>query len=286
MVNMFMSFGDINYIQDRDGQIVLKEKPKLSWEYNHIRYYNIERIWGLVDGTDIELSPDQCQELEDFIINKRQEVGILKPGVDVDGNYLGIISVNDPRFHKIVTETPPTADEWIWDFTKDKWSIPYYFNEEGLVCSKESSVGFTFVIPPVAIRPFVAIWNKDTSEWTLHDYDKIWETVIRNRLALECFVDCMSTLLINQNKTEVNTVFESIFAQLKLATDDNVKPMLSDYEQFVQKINDPTITPTEILESIYVHKQKISKDNIYKLNVNVLEKLLIIFNSNHNDIFF
>jgi len=170
MINMFMSFDNIHYVQDKDGQIVLDEKPRLSWDYNHIRYYNVEKIFGLIDGVDIPLSSEQCIELDNFITQKRLETGILKPCVDSEGNYLGIINIDREEVHEVIMQSPPTQDDWIWDFDQGIWRRQYFYTAEKAYTRKNDpfAVGFTFEPLPINME-FVYELDLENNKWNIKE---------------------------------------------------------------------------------------------------------------------
>lgn len=170
MINMFMSFDGNHYVQDSNGQIILNEKPSLSWEYNHIRYYTAEKVWGLVDGEDIDLSAEQCDELENFILYKRRERGILKPCIDSEGNFLGVINIDDRRVHEVLPTSPPTPEDWVWDFDQKIWRRQYFYTHEKTYTRKNdpSAVGFTFEPLPRNME-FVYELDLETHKWNIKD---------------------------------------------------------------------------------------------------------------------
>lgn len=152
--NMFMWFLQGNYIQDDNGQIILKEKPVLSWEYDYIRYYNAEKVFGLTEGNDIPLTQEQCDELDSFIIEKRKQVGILKMFVDSQGNYLGLKNIEDPDLdpdvHSTVALAPPNGDDWIWNYEENQWKRQYFYKADNTYTRKDdpNAIGFTFEPKP------------------------------------------------------------------------------------------------------------------------------------------
>ena len=182
---MFMSFNGDHYIQDENGQIILEEKPILSWEYNHIRYYNAEKVFGLINGVDIPLSKEQCDELDNFILEKREEVGILKPCVDSEGVFLGVINIEDQRVREVVLTTPPTQEDWVWDFDKKIWRRQYFYTLENTYTQKNdpAAVGFTFEPLPKNMN-FVYELDVENNKWNIKQTSealaKVKETVSKN----------------------------------------------------------------------------------------------------------
>ena len=169
MINMFMSFDDIHYIQDNCGQIILEKKPTLSWEFSYIRYYNVEKVWGISGGKDQILSEQQCLELDNFIAVTRQETGILKPCIDSDGNYLGVVNIEGEDVHQQVQQSPPTSDDWVWDFDNSQWTRQYYYDNNKVYVRKSdpSSTGFTLTPKP----------DDDTFEYQIDIENLTWKKI-------------------------------------------------------------------------------------------------------------
>lgn len=287
MVNMFMWFADVHYIQDEFGQIILDEKPKLSWDYNFIRYYNAEKVWGL-DNQDISLKQEQMNELDLFIAEKRKQTGILKLCVDKDGNYLGSIREDDSRVAEIISYSPPNPDRWLWDFNNKQWYKPYFYDAEGLLCEENNSVGHTKIKPPFFMRPFLSKWSAEHSEWVPHDPNNIWQNVVRDRLALECFVDCMTVFLTENKNNDVKNLFNSLVDVIKTNTNnEEIKNIFSDYQRTINSVYDPEINIKELQTIIHLHKQNVNNSNVYKNKLSEMEKINIFFNPiDNNDIFF
>lgn len=198
--NMFVWFDNGKYIQDDKGQILLDEKPELSFEYDSIRYYFTEQIYKTTsDGTDITLSDAQKQEIDDFIQSKREEVGILKLAVDETGEFLGLVRENDARAFKIVSAFPPTQDDWIWGFDENKWMIAYHYDENGSYVSGKSTdaVGFTKK-PYPAVSPFQHVYDVTADAW-VPVVDEDMSAKIKNKSLLDVITTFLLTLVSVQN---------------------------------------------------------------------------------------
>lgn len=139
------------YTQDLNGQLLLDKAPTLTFEYKNIRYYAGEQLYS-IDGTNfVGLSEEQQDEIEQFILSKRNEVGILKLAVDSNGKYLGRVNVNDIRIESTIDLPPPNQDaHWRWNFELNKWMPKYFYDAEGTLVTEDSDkkVGSTFVAHP------------------------------------------------------------------------------------------------------------------------------------------
>lgn len=239
MVNMFMWFSDIKYIQDSDGQIFLDEKPELSWNYNIIRYYNAEKIWEDDSGIH-DLSEQQCLELDNFIKQKRNEVGILKLCVDKDGNYLGIVSVNDERVFKIVDQSPPNADPHIYDFENNNWKKIYYYSKSGFLTSKDAPDVDSFTTKPIPQHfVFQYEFDKQIEDWKIIETPQFIETYKNYymRMYLTMFLEALSiqnlevTTLsnalknLNINNTSTDSIINSLNQLDNLSTANDIRQM-------------------------------------------------------------
>jgi hypothetical protein len=179
--NMFIWFANGRYIQDQHGQMLLEEKPALSFEYDFIKYYWNEKVFTLPGSLqEFDLSSDQIQEIEAFIQTKRTETGILGLCVDVNGNYLGRKRIDEADVHGTVDMAPPTGDDWIWDYKEKCWKRQYFYTAENVYTRKSDplAVGFTFEAKPeheyfkYQLDQQSKTWIKITTPETLGMYRK------------------------------------------------------------------------------------------------------------------
>ena len=173
------------YTQDLNGQLLLDKAPTLTFEYKNIRYYAGEQLYS-IDGTNfVGLSEEQQDEIEQFILSKRNEVGILKLAVDSDGKYLGRVNVNDIRIESTIDLPPPNQDaHWRWNFELNKWMPKYSYDAEGILVTEDSDkkVGSTFVAHPnKRFYKFDTVSQTWYLEVTTDEFAK-YKTFLKNKL--------------------------------------------------------------------------------------------------------
>ena len=245
------------YTQDSDGQILLDKAPTLTFEYKNIRYYAGEQLYS-IDGTNfISLSTEQQDEIEQFILSKRDEVGILKLAVDSDGKYLGRISVNDTRIASTIDMPPPTQDsQWRWNFELNKWMQKYFYDAEGTLVTEESDkkVGSTFV--PHPNKPCYT-FDVGSQTWLLKKtLNAIEELRVYKKQKIEFLLTkCFSLLCVNLDSpilisklneidpdSPYNTIVSSIVPCIECAEDvqtiDNMVTLSTD--SMIALSNHPT----------------------------------------------
>lgn len=165
MKNMLLWDKYNHYFIDQHGQYFLQEKPVFSFSYDSIVYHEgVQK--NIFENNTLDLEENQCIEIENYIQQKRTEVGILKHCVDSNGKYLGFVNKDAINVSKIVDQSPPTADSfWIWDENVNQWKRGYYYDNEGKLVDSTSplAVGFTLVPPPVSVLS--QKWDKNTEIW-------------------------------------------------------------------------------------------------------------------------
>jgi hypothetical protein len=157
--NMLIWFLNGKYIQDSHGQILLEEKPAFSFEYESIKYYDNEKKFFVADPTKeidlsqeqiyIDLSQEQIHEIEEFIGRKRNQTGILKLCIDVDGNYLGKIRTDSPGVHDTVYMAPPSDDDWVWCYEEKRWKRQYFYTADKVYTRKNDTNAIGFTLEPI-----------------------------------------------------------------------------------------------------------------------------------------
>lgn len=165
MKNIFIWNQYNQYFVDQHGQYFITEKPVFSFLYDSIVYHEgVQK--NIFENITLDLEENQCIEIENYIQQKRTEVGILKHCVDSNGKYLGFVNKDAINVSKIVDQSPPTADYfWIWDESVNQWKRGYYYDNEGKLVDSTSSlaVGFTLIPPPVSVLS--QKWDKNTEIW-------------------------------------------------------------------------------------------------------------------------
>lgn len=173
--NMLIWFSNGRYIQDDYGQIILEEKPTFSFAYESIKYYWNEKVYSVDEsGEEINLTQSQHDEIEQFIKLKRESVGVLGFCVDKDGKFLGRKRVDDSDVYETVTVSPPTGDDWIFDFSDEKWKRVYYYTERGTYTHSTDSnaIGFTYEQKPIDGLEYKL--DSETNSWVI---DETSETI-------------------------------------------------------------------------------------------------------------
>jgi hypothetical protein len=186
--NMFIWFLNGKYIQDEHGQILLEEKPVLSFEYDIVRYYWSEQIHTTNSSeNEIPLTEEQKEEIETFIKAKRQEVGISKLSVDSEGNFLGLQNINNTNVFDTVDMTPPNGDDWLWEFESKQWIPTFHYNVNGHLTnkSKGDSVGFTKKPYPKHLSPLPHKFDIEKMDWVLDDSNGVTTNLIRNKVIID-----------------------------------------------------------------------------------------------------
>jgi len=180
-VNMFIWYSNGKFIQDEHGQIILEEKPALSFDYEFIKYYRNEKVYMEMGvAVEIPLSDAQQQEIETFIANKRKEVGILGLCVDVDGNYLGRKNIDDADVHAVVSMAPPNGDDWIWNYKTNSWVRQYFYTTDNVYTRKDDPTAIGFTLEPKPEHPYfeyaldtqTKTWNKISTPEAISKYKK------------------------------------------------------------------------------------------------------------------
>ena len=186
VTNMFIWFANGKYIQDEHGQILLEEKPVLSFEYDFIKYYWNEKVYTLPGALqEFDLSQEHIQEIERYIQTKRAEVGILGLCVDVAGNYLGRKRIDDVDVHGTVDMAPPNGDDWIWSYKEKCWKRQYFYTADNVYTRKSDplAVNYTFEDKPehkyfeYQLDQQSKTWVRVTTSEALDKYKK--ETAIK-----------------------------------------------------------------------------------------------------------
>lgn len=228
ITNMLIWFENGKYVQDEHGQILLSEKPVFSFNFDSIRYYWNEQIY-IQNDEQYSLSDVQQKEIEAFIKNKREEVGILKPVVDKDGFFLGIKRIDSSDVYGIVPTSPPTADSWIWDFEQKQWTRIFYYDAEyNIVFNSEESIGFTTKPYPTDL-PFPHKYSIERDAWIYSTDDNNTER-IKNKALLDVIITFITTFVSIQNSpTKEKEILDYIANLLK--NDEYINSMITLYFQ-------------------------------------------------------
>jgi hypothetical protein len=243
VTNMFIWFANGRYIQDEHGQILLEEKPVLSFEYDFIKYYWNEKVFILPGSLqEFDLSQEQIQEIERYIQTKRTEIGILGLCVDVDGNYLGRKRIDDADVHGTVDMAPPNGDDWIWNYKTNSWVRQYFYTADNVYTRKSDplAVDYTFEARP----------EHDCFEYRLDQQSKKW-TKITTTETLDTYKKEISLKLLS---LYVNVIIESgmdaniVLSALK-SFDVNSNPKLQIIETALTDITESV--SIDDIESVY-----------------------------------
>ncbi len=136
---------------DDQGEIPLKEKPELSFEFDQLAFSTdnadvavreAKRITE--DGEHHALTVGEVEELREYVSNLRAEYIPKVFGVDSENRYLGVVDANDPRI-SVVAAYAPANDHPNWRYISDEWVHCYFVNEEG----KLAETGFLVLSYPV-----------------------------------------------------------------------------------------------------------------------------------------
>lgn len=142
---MRMLLWDVNnhYLIDQHGEINLVEKPNLSFDFVSVRYVEGGEFWTIdSNSARNDLGDEQILEIHEYIKSQREIHGIKVMAVDVHGDWLGFVDQNDPRIDTIVTEFPPTSDEWNW--CNGEWLRVWYIDKDNHLTDKDNSVERVF----------------------------------------------------------------------------------------------------------------------------------------------
>lgn len=241
MKNIFIWDEFNRYFIDQHGQYFLQEKPTFSFEYDKIIYHNDTQSYFKNDN-GFNMNEQECSEIENFIEQKRDEVGVLKHCIDENGKYLGFVNVEREDVFKSIPISPLTADNfWMWNEETSEWKRAYYYNTEGELVDANSNdaVGYTFEARPEHVY-FQYQFDQDSKTWirinTPESLEKYKKEITINLLNL------YMNIIISD--TDVN----SVFLVLK-SLNQNSNPKLQIIETALTEINE--ITETYDIESIY-----------------------------------
>ena len=285
----------VNFIQDENGLIQLKEKPIFSFEYEFIKYNTINTKQYGIGEVPLELNENQIEEIESFIVDKRKEYGIRKLAVDDNGLFLGYVKVDelDPEFY--VPMQPPDPDFWVWNFENKMWEKGYYYDENFKLSSKETSIGFTTKEPPQ--KYFDVVWSTEKSDWVIDDKDDDWKTIYKNKIVSDIIIDYIHTHLELIHTPEDNLANEFLM-KIKDVIVEESKKVIDDATidkstlDKIQTLNEDTknifdtIANTDNLLNIsgnyHEYKMKIIENSIYKNKSNFTEEIVDNFIKTNN----
>lgn len=215
MKNIFIWDEHNHYFIDEHGQYILQEKPIFSFEYDKIIYHNDTQSYFINDN-GFNMNEQQCSEIENFIEQKRDEIGILKHCIDKNGKYLGFVNVEREDVFKSISITPLTADNfWIWNEETSEWKRAYYYNAEGKLVDVNSNdvVDYTFQEPPKSVLS--QKWDKNKNMW-VDDYTQ-------DELKKYKKNEMINLVLLMLVSTSSNTDIEIVVDQLEPIFSDNFK---------------------------------------------------------------
>mgnify|MGYP003333951484 FL=1 len=185
--NMMIWFENGRFIQDQIGQMILNEKPVLSFSYEDLKYYWGEQVFNENQSENFKsLTKEQQQEIEDYIHNFRLANPPKFPGVDVNGNYLGV--VYEQECHQWVDQSPPNQDPYVYDFDVKQWKRKYFYdNQGGLLSGEDSNVsGFTTIEPPPVFSPIRPKFNTADNQWHVDvPSEDVWKSVVTSSVILK-----------------------------------------------------------------------------------------------------
>lgn len=293
---MFMWFADVRYIQDDRGQIVMSEKPQLSFEYAAIRYYAAEKVYETPQGETLPLTTQQQEELDGYILSKRQEVGVLKPAIDSQGRYIGITRDDNPNVFSTVSMRPPNDDDWIWNFDNESWAPAYHYDSNGYLTVERAgnSAGFTKKPYPHHKHPIKFKYDTTADDWVIDNSRPELQSMIRNKIIFDSLLEYLRVnLILNADPQDAQIDYQYLqeivgrvtgMQSWRTAniTDANVCTTLNtvdrDFLQLMQTVSDSNKTILEIHNTGLEFQQSIAgviRDNLYKGNAETVEEIAI-----------
>lgn len=285
--NMLMWVSGVNYIQDNFGQILLDEKPQFSFVYDSIRYLFTEQVYKVTeDSDDIPLTAQQQDEINNFIQEKRQEVGILKLAVDSEGGFLGLVKETDPRIFKIVDISPSTQDDWVWCFNQNKWVIAYHYDADGTYvrASSGNAVGFTKIPFPFALAPLPHKFDELKNAWALDDSKNELIDFIRNKVIIDTInlyiQQCVSISEIPEIQHGMLVQFaqniSTNIANINLTQDklDELEAITTKLDNFVTRISEKSNILDVYLSGVEFTSINTKSTPIYTASENVIMELV------------
>lgn len=153
---------DNQFVVDQHGEIPLDAKPELQFDFVAVRYVEGGEFWSIdSNSARNDLGSEQILEIHEYIKLKRESYGIKVMAVDVHGDWLGLVDDKDPRIDSIVTEFPPTNDEWNW--CNGEWLRVWYIDKHNHPTDKDNSVErvFSNQYP----KHHTDIWIDSTGSW-------------------------------------------------------------------------------------------------------------------------
>jgi hypothetical protein len=285
----------VNFIQDENGTIQLEEKPIFSFEYEFIKYNNINLNQYGIDEVPLELNENQIEEIESFIVDKRKEYGIRKLAVDENGLFLGYVKVDELKPEFYVPVQPPNLDLWVWNFENEVWEQGYYYDKNFKLSSKETSIGFTTKEPPK--QYFDIVWSTEKSDWVIDDKDDDWKTIYKNKIVSDIIIDYIHTHLELIHTPEDNLANEFLMKIKDVIVEESKKviddaTIDKDTLDKIQTLNEDTknifdnIANTDNLLNIsgnyHEYKMKIIENSIYKNKSNFTEEIVDNFIKTNN----
>jgi len=269
MTNNIFLWDEYNhYFVDQHGQYFLEEKPVFSFDYETITYHKDTRSGHFPNKEAFILTVEDCEEIENFIKQKRAEIGVLKHCVDKDGEYLGFVSVSSDNVFTTVDSTPPNADPYVYNFETKTWMLKHFYNSKGDPVPRDAPdvAGFTTTAPPETVAKIY--FDNTTQQWIIDDSDITWRQIAINKIIIDIigasvihtasllkdsdktYIFLLSVLSdikqkISQNYTDqvFNELVELIDSLLMAVQENNLSDMQVKYAQIKNKIfQDITLT--------------------------------------------
>lgn len=229
-INSLLWLKDTKMSSDKEGCILLNEKPNLGFDYFEMvylpgsKYYDTELY-----GDQKQFSEEQIKSIEEFIENLRKSSGKNVHCVDSDGFYLGYFpSSVVSNFYADVENSPPGSEKyWAYDFTEKNWKIKYFYDENGKQCEKSESFGSTFEVPISAAH----IWNIQKNKWELSQETLVYLNEKAQYDMTKCFIIGVLSHLYNEKCSNPNIIIsdylkhlnDSILNSTKTWVEKNVK---------------------------------------------------------------
>lgn len=168
---MLMWLDEGKFIQYGSKQVLITEKPQLSFDFYKLKYCEAEKF--MYPSQDLPhkiiLSQSQITEIESFIKTTAEKNISNVFGVDKVGKFLGYVPPNTPQIFKIVFSAPPepTTNNFRYNFVTHMWDKYYFYNKDGyqVDCDSNDVAGKTQTPPPHQSHALNYIFDVGSQRW-------------------------------------------------------------------------------------------------------------------------
>ena len=297
--NSVMWIGPYQYAQDSESQMALNTKPTFSFEYDTLKYYFHEQEYDHTDTTSNTtntyiMTTEQMAEMDTFVGQMRSNTPIVRPAVDANGFYVGIIQTTDPRYHKTCVPPANYSKEFIYDFSANTFVPCYFYDANNYITTNAANnwIGYTKVAPTIHYSPIPLTFNVSSNTWltgnvSLHSVNSITSDYLAIK-TLQLNLGAILTELYLGGSINVANNFISTLANTVITTTNNwVNNNISNTTtiNYITEIQQNTINTINLIVSSndsfntmteYMNYKDTTQKNIFNsANTGVIEDMVI-----------